>query len=466
MFELAFHGAARTVTGTCHLLRFNGITVLLDCGLYQGIRAEAFERNTTFDFDPGEIDILVLSHAHIDHSGKIPMLVKHGFRGPIYSTPATRDLANIMLLDSAKIQEKDAEFVSKKHAKKGLDPVEAIYGIEDALRAIELFQTVGYGRPIRLAEGLELTFIDAGHILGSALVVLDLAKNGSRHRFCFTGDLGRPNRPILRDPEFVGQVDTLVSESTYGGRTHLEGEVALQKLEQIVKTTAARGGKIIVPAFSIGRTQELVYDLHQLRANNRLPAIPVYVDSPLSVNATQIFRIHPECMDEEARKEILSRSDPFGFDMLHYITSADESKELNGRDEPMMIISASGMCEAGRILHHLANNIGDPRNTILITGYSAEHTLGRRLAEQEPVVRIFGEEFQRNASVEVMNSLSAHADRKELLSYIGQFDRARLASIFLVHGDYDQQQKLQSALKDDLGFANINIPSQGDSHTL
>jgi len=466
MFTLSFSGAARTVTGSCHLLTINGKRILLDCGLYQGRRAEAALLNKTFPFDPREIDVLILSHAHIDHAGRIPMLTKNGFTGPIFATHATRDLANVMLLDSAHIQEKDAEYVSKTHAKKGLDSVEPLYTIADALLSMEQFQTTGYGRKIRVTESVDLTFFDAGHILGSALVVLDLHLNGSKQRLCFTGDLGRPNRPILRDPEFVGDVDVLITESTYGGRYHLEDVATLDKLEDVIKRTVSRSGKIIVPAFSVGRTQELVFDLHRLFDQKRLPKFPIYVDSPLSVNATQVFRLHPQCMDGDVRDEILQHHDPFGFESLTYISSVNESKALNTNNEPMLIISSSGMCEAGRVLHHLANSIENPRNTILITGYSAEHTLGRKIVEREPTVSILGDEYKVKAEVQVMNSLSAHADRKELLGYHSQFNASRLQTVFLVHGDFDQQQKFESALRDELGFDTIEIPQAGDNFTV
>jgi metallo-beta-lactamase family protein len=466
MITFTFYGAARTVTGSCHLMQVKGKNILLDCGMFQGRREESWQKNLSFPFDPATIDVLVLSHAHIDHSGKIPMLVKRGFTGTIISTHATRDLANIMLLDSAHIQEKDALYVNKKNEKLGLPPVEPIYSMEDVLSAMEQFQTVGYRRKVRLTEAVTLTFFDAGHILGSAIPVFDISENGSSQRVCFTGDLGRPNRPILRDPDTVGDIDVLISECTYGGRFHLDEMSALDTLEAVIKRTVARGGKIIVPAFSVGRTQELVYDLHQLQEAGRLPRIPMFVDSPLSVNATQIFRIHPECMDSDVRAAILTRQDPFGFEKLTYISSSEESKELNSRRDPVLIISSSGMCEAGRILHHLANNIEDKRNTVLITGYNAEHTLGRRLVEKQPEVRIFGDMYSVKAEVVVMNSLSAHADRTELLAFHSQFSRERLQNIFLVHGDLDQQQKLETGLKEELGFARVSIPSEGDKVTV
>jgi metallo-beta-lactamase family protein len=466
MIQLTFHGAARNVTGSSHLLEVNGKRILLDCGLFQGRRAEAFEQNSSFPFDPASIDVLVLSHAHIDHSGKIPMLFKHGFRGSIICTAATRDLANIMLLDSAFLQEKDAEFVNKLHAKKGLPPVKPLYVADDVIEVLGQFETVGYRRKTRVTEDVDVTFYDAGHILGSAISLYDIRDGERALQLCFTGDLGRPDRPILKDPEHVGDIDVLISESTYGGRFHAATEVILDTLEDVIKRTIARSGKIIVPAFSVGRTQELVYHLHELQTQERLPEIPIYVDSPLSVNATQIFRIHPECMDAEARKSILTQQNPFSFENLHYVMHVSESKELNGRSDPMMIISSSGMCEGGRILHHLRNNIEDPRNTIMITGYSAEYTLGRRIVERDRTVKIFGEEHALRAEVVVLNSLSAHADRKEILDYHRRFNPARLQRSFLVHGDYDQQQKLQLAMQEELGLKNVEIPSPGDSYTL
>ncbi|MDH7516138.1 MAG: MBL fold metallo-hydrolase [Bacteroidota bacterium] len=466
MLTIRFHGAVQTVTGSCHLLEIDGTSLLLDCGLFQGRRAESMERNSTFPFDPAGIDAVLLSHAHIDHSGKLPMLVRLGFAGTIFSTHATRDLANIMLLDSAHIQEKDAEFVTKKNAKQGLPPVESLYRPADVLPTIEQFQTVGYRRRVLVAPGVHATFFDAGHILGSAQIVLDIARNGSSLRLAFTGDLGRPNRPIIRDPDDIGAVDILISEGTYGGRTHLDPMSTLDRLEDIIKRTAARSGKVIVPAFSVGRTQELVYDLHMLQKEGRLPDIPLYVDSPLSVNATEVYRIHPECMDPDVSDAIMTRNDPFGFGKLRYISSVEDSKALNDAREPMLIISASGMCEAGRILHHLANSIENPRNTILITGFNAPHTLGRKLVEKEPVVKIFGEDYKVRAEIEVLNSLSAHADRNELVQHISRLDRERLRQVFLVHGDPDQLDKLRATLTTENGIENVVIPEDDRVWTL
>ncbi|MFA6234641.1 MAG: MBL fold metallo-hydrolase [Bacteroidota bacterium] len=466
MIQLSFHGAARNVTGSNHLLEVNGKRILLDCGLFQGRRAEAWDLNSSFAYDPASIDVLVLSHAHIDHSGKIPMLYKHGFRGPIICTAATRDLANIMLLDSAFLQEKDAEFVNKLHKKKGLPPVEPLYDADDVIEVLGQFQTFGYRRKARVTEDVDVTFYDAGHILGSAISLYNIRDGERDLLMCYTGDLGRPNRPILKDPEHVGDVDILITESTYGGRIHAPDEVILDTLERVIKSTIARSGKIIVPAFSVGRTQELVYNLHELLLQERLPQIPIYVDSPLSVNATQIFRMHPECMDTEARQAVLMQQNPFSFENLHYVMHVGESKELNARKDPMMIISSSGMCEGGRILHHLRNNISDARNTIMITGYNAEYTLGRRIVERERSVKIFGEEHALNAEVVVLNSLSAHADRNEILDYHRKFNPARLKNTFIVHGDLDQEQKLQTSMQDELGLGNIEIPSPGDSFKL
>ncbi len=466
MATLTFHGAAQTVTGSAHILEVGGKRILLDCGLFQGRRSEAHEKNSAFPFDPASIDIVVLSHAHIDHTGKIPMLTRMGFTGPIYATSATRDLSNVMLLDSAYIQMKDAEYISKKNAKEGLPPVETLYNTEDALNALEQYVAVGYNRAIPLTANVDVTFYDAGHILGSALLVFDIRENGNTIRLCYTGDLGRPDRPILRDPEFTGDVDYLITESTYGGRIHMDAQTTLDFLADVINTTAKRRGKIIVPAFAVGRTQELVYDLHLLRQEGRLPDIPIYVDSPLSVNATQVFRLHPECMDEDVRQEVLMHHDPFGFERLTYITYVEESMKLNTLKGPMMIISASGMCEAGRIRHHLANNIQDPNNTILITGYNAEHTLGRKIVEKEKTVNIFGDPYEVRAEVKVINSLSAHADRDELLWYHSQYNASRIRKTFLVHGDYDQQQKFSASLKKELDFGEVAIPAPGDSFTL
>jgi metallo-beta-lactamase family protein len=457
--HIQFIGATHSVTGSLHMVHINGKKIILDCGMFQGRRAEAAERNKTFPFDPASIGAVVLSHAHIDHSGNLPNLVKHGFKGPIYATSATADLCRIMLMDSAHIQEKDALFVSKKNAKKKLPPVEPLYTVEDVQPVLDLFQEIPYDTEFTISDGARGRFVDAGHILGSASIVLTLDDPATHKekKLGFTGDLGRPNVPILRDPQFMGDVDALISESTYGGRYHASGDEMKTRFLDIIKRTIDRGGKIIIPAFSIGRTQDIVYNLNELKNSGALPDIPVYVDSPLSFKATGIFRQHPECFDDETITLLKTDPDPFGFDRLTYIENVEDSKKLNDTAEPCMIIAASGMCEAGRIVHHLANNIGDSKNTVLIVGYQAEHTLGRRLVEKEPIVRVFGEEHTVKCSVEVMNSFSAHADRNELMSYFDKFDRGRLQHIYLVHGDEDQSQKFCAGLKEK-GFTNVDIP--------
>jgi metallo-beta-lactamase family protein len=453
-----------------HLLSVNGRTILLDCGIYHGRRDEAFERNSVFPFDPSTIAAVVLSHAHIDHSGNLPGLVKQGYRGPIYCTGATKSLCEVMLRDSANIQERDAEFINRKHAKPGRPPATPLYTMEDAEATMPLFQGIEYGRTFTVADGVDCRFEDAGHILGSASVSLSLREKGSRVGLAFTGDLGRPNLPILRDPVFIGEgtdITYLISESTYGGRFHLPvAEMGDQLLDPILRAYD-RKGKIIIPAFSVGRTQEIVYMLHKLSTAGRIDHIPVYVDSPLSVNATDVFRKHPECFDEETLAMLSSAEnhDPFGFDRLTYIRDVEASKELNNKPGPFIVIAASGMCEAGRILHHLANNVSDPKNMVMIVGYQAENTLGKKLVMKEPVVNIFGEPHVLKAEVAVLNSFSGHADHNELLAYIRKFDAKRMKRIFLVHGDLDPAEKLRDGLRGS-GFQDIAIPARGEKATL
>ena len=462
---IEFQGAARTVTGSMHVLHINGRCVLLDCGLFQGHRDEANQRNRTFPFEPASIDAVILSHAHIDHSGNLPGLVKQGYKGPIYCTPATRDLCSVMLPDSGFIQEKDAEFVNKKNQKRHEPSIEPIYTSHDAVAAMEYFQSIPYDRDFDVVPGLTAKFVDAGHILGSASVRLTYGNNGSTKTFGFTGDIGRWNMPIIRDPVFMGDVETLITESTYGGILHDPPEDMEQQLSEILNRTFARGGKAIIPAFSVGRTQDLIFSLSKLRESGRLAAVPVYVDSPLAINATDIFKKHAECFDDEMRQLILQHHDPFGLSQLYYVRTAEESKKLNDLKEPCIIMAASGMCEAGRILHHLANNIGDPRNTILIVGYQAENTLGKRLVDQWEEVKIFGDIYERKADVAVMNSFSAHADGNELLKYIGQFNKSQLQKIFLVHGELKRQQDLLAGLKE-RGNDRVEIPEKGQKFEM
>ena len=470
--RIKFCGAAGTVTGSQHLLEINGKKILLDCGMFQGKREESFQMNRKFLYDPKEIHAVVLSHAHIDHAGNLPTLSLKGFTGDVYATPATRDLCSIMLLDSAFIQEKDVEFVNKRRAKKNQEPFNPLYTVENARQIITQFKTVPYNKTFRvdgLGEVVKVTFVDAGHILGSASVVLEITENGKTFKLGFTGDLGRRDLPILKDPEFMGDVDYLITESTYGGLYHEPASKIEQGLLDTVIEALSTNGKIIVPSFSVGRTQELVYEISKMRAAGKLPDFPVYVDSPLSINATEIFKLHPECFDEETYKLLASGVDVFGSENVDYIRKVEDSKKLNGIKGTAMIISASGMCEAGRILHHLANNVENAKNTIMIIGYMGEHTLGRELikASDKPgyVVKIFGEEHVVKARVRILNSFSAHADSGELLDYLKKFDREKLKKIFLVHGESLQQSNLHTILNSN-GFKNIIIPERGNEFEI
>jgi metallo-beta-lactamase family protein len=460
--NIQFIGAARTVTGSMHLISVNGTKILLDCGLFQGKRSEAYERNRKFPFEPSKIDAVILSHAHIDHAGNLPNLVKNGFTGPIYATEATRDLCNIMLYDSAYIQQRDIEYVNKKHQKKNEPLVQPMYDIVDVTTAMSQFVSISYQKKIQVVSGIGATFLDAGHILGSAVTLLEIEEKGNRKTIGFTGDLGRKNAPIIKDPQPIGSVDVLISESTYGGKLHDPIDGMKDSLCQIIKRTAERGGKVIVPSFSVGRTQEIVYLLSELFDEGRLPVIPIYVDSPLAVNATDIFRSHTECFDEETLAHIHANEDPFGFDRLIYVRSVDESKKLNSLKSSCVIISASGMCEGGRIVHHLANNIENPKNTILIIGFQAEHTLGRRLVEKQPEINIFGEIHKLNAEVVVLNSFSAHAGQDELVQYITAADQGQLKKVFLVHGEIAQIEKFSAKLKEVGMKKDICIPVPGE----
>jgi metallo-beta-lactamase family protein len=460
--RITFEGAAQTVTGSQHLVEVNNVRILLDCGLFQGKRSESYERNLKFPFDPASIDILVLSHAHIDHSGNIPNLVKSGFQGDIICTFATRDLCAAMLRDSGHIHEKDVEFVNKRRAKRSEPPVEPLYTEADAIHSLANFIAIGYERPRQIAPGVLLTLYDAGHMLGSAIVALDIAdQKGKRDvRLVFSGDLGRPGMPILRDPTLLQEADLLILESTYGGRLHPPIEESEKDLERIITQTYRRRGRVIVPAFAVGRTQQLVYSLNKLYLSHDLPAMPIFVDSPLAVDVTSVFRSHPEAYDEEA-VEYITHKDPdkdvFGFSRLQYVRSVEDSKKLNFLLEPCVIISASGMAEAGRVLHHLKNNIEDPRNTILFTGWQAPDTLGRRLVEGQPRVRIFGEEYDVKAQVVSLEGFSGHADHQGLLDWVRAF-KQRPEQVFLVHGEPEAAQALADSLRGELGYREVHIP--------
>jgi metallo-beta-lactamase family protein len=461
--KIAFWGAARTVTGSKHLLQIGERRVLLDCGLFQGRRDESEEQNRNLPFRPESLSAVILSHAHIDHSGNLPTLAKRGFRGTVHATAATADLCRVMLHDSAHVQQMDAEFVNKhpeRHRGKLRQP---LYTAQDVDEVLRLFREHPYGRQVPVCEGVAVTFRDAGHILGSSFLEIELEERGVRRKVVFSGDLGRRHLPILRDPEPRPPCDALLIESTYGGRLHDSPDTLPVELAEIVNRVSARGGKILIPAFAVGRVQEIVWTLKQLIDAGRVPRLPVYVDSPLAVETTEIFRRHEECYDAETRELLLRDGDVFGFRLIHYIEDVEESKALNRQPGPSIIISPSGMCEAGRILHHLRNNIEDPRNLILIVGFQAENTLGHRLVEKRANVRIFGEEFVRRAEVEVMGGFSAHADRDELLAWIDSGPRP--ARTFVIHGNEEESSALASALQE-RGFGRVDRPTPGQEFEL
>lgn len=464
--QITFHGAARGVTGSRHLIEVNGARILLDCGLFQGRRSEADEHNRNFGFDPAGIDAVILSHAHIDHSGAVPALVKHGFDGTVHATLASTDLCVHMLRDSAFLQEKDAEFVNKREARKGRrgPPREPLYTIDDAERAFTHFTGQNYYRRFPVVPGVHATFHDAGHILGSAIVELEIEEHGRKRSIVFSGDLGRAHLPIIRDPDQLETPDVLIMESTYGDRDHSPIEEAEGALAEILNKLVARRGKLIIPAFAVGRTQEIVYAFARLFEADRIPRVPIYVDSPLAVHATEVFHRHPECFDEETRALLRQSGDPFGLRLMHYVHSLDESRALNEKEGPFVVISASGMMEGGRVLHHLRNSISDARNGILIVGYQAEHTLGRRILDGTPSVNIFGEPHDVRAEIFVMNEFSAHADRRELVAWMNG-NRGRPSKIFLVHGEEAQSLALAERLEKE-GFAAPQVPSLHETAQL
>lgn len=465
--QIKFCGAARVVTGSSHLLLLDdGFKLLLDCGLFQGGEYYIDAYNATFEFDPKEIDALILSHAHIDHSGRIPKLVKEGFRGKIFCTAATKDLCEIMLRDSAHIQENDAKFINKKRAKRNQAPIEPLYKQDDVEAALKLFVAVNYETVFEVHKGVTAYFRDNGHIIGSGSILIHIRSGKRELKVGFTGDIGRPNRPILKDPVQMEEADYLICESTYGGRSHDSFPDDKEYfLKVILDTCISRKGKLIIPAFSIGRTQELVFMLDQLNKENRLPPIPVFVDSPLSTNATEIYRNHPECFDDAITQYLHSDSNPFGFNNLQYITEVEQSKALNLFPGPCIIISASGMAEAGRIVHHIFNNMENARNTILIVGYCAEQSLGWKIRKGISPIKLFGEEKQLKAKVEIMDSFSAHGDHNELLAFLNNQNRTRLKKIFLVHGDFESQLAFKKGLEKN-GFHFISMPEKGEVKQL
>lgn len=464
MIEVELLGAARTVTGSMHVVHAPRARILLDCGLFQGRRKESFERNRRLPFRAKDIDACVLSHAHIDHSGALPVLVKSGFGGPIYTTPATRDLAAAMLEDAAMIQANDARYLNARIEREHLDaePIEPLYDMDDVVATLSSMLSIPYHRRTSIAPGVELTFLDAGHVLGSAIVVLDIDDEGAPQRLVFTGDLGRRHMPILRDPEIPSGAHMLITESTYGDRLHDPIEQMEDALAAVLRRTFDRGGKVIIPSFALERAQEIIYALKRLKREGRMPPMPVYVDSPLTVRVTDIFKMHPDCYDAHARALLASGDSPFDFEGLSYVQTVDDSKAIDASTKPCVIISASGMCESGRILHHLKAGIGSPENTVLIVGFQAQHTLGRRLVEGRPRVRIFGVERERRAEVVVLNGFSAHADQADLLGFCEAVrEKGPLRRVVLVHGEPKAQDVL-AGLLEQRAFTEVRVPEPGE----
>lgn len=452
------------MTGSKHVLRTSRAAVLLDCGLFQGRRRESFDQNRNIPIDVGELDAVVLSHAHIDHSGALPLLGRNGFKGPIYATPATRDLAAPMLLDAAMIQDADARYIARLVARgePGVEPVEPLYDEADVARILSQMLGIPYHQRQVIAPGVALTLLDAGHVLGSAIVVLDIDDDGRTLRLAFTGDLGRHHLPILRDPEVPSRVECLLTESTYGDRLHGPIERLGDDLAAVINRTHGRGGKIVIPSFALERAQEIVYELKLLKRRGAIPELPVYVDSPLTVKLTEVFRLHPDCYDQAARELLRSNDSPFEFEGLTYVSDVEESKRIDEDQRPSIIVSASGMCEAGRVLHHLRTTIGDSRNTVVIVGFQAAHTLGRRLLEGRREVRIFGVMQPRRAEVVALDGFSAHADQLGLLDFAEAVRKhGPLRRVILVHGEPRAQEVLQRQLHD-RGFPNVDIPAPGE----
>ncbi len=468
--KITFLGAAKTVTGSQHLIEVNGYRFLLDCGLFQGKRKEAFELNRQGACESHDLDAIILSHAHIDHSGNIPCRVRNGFKGDIICTSATRDLCAVMLLDSAFLQEKDVEYVNRKRAKLGKKPFEPLYTREDVVAAMNRFMGISYNQKRQVFPGVELTLVDAGHLLGSAHVVLDIQDKdtGRALRLVFSGDIGRPGIPIIRDPQPVTEgADVLIIESTYGDRTHPPYPDSEGELKRIVNETVNRGGSVLIPAFAVGRTQQLVYSLHQLFNKGEIPSVPIYVDSPMATRATDIYRLHPETYDAEIRKFLLSDDDdnPFGFETIKYTASVNESKAVSASDRPAIVISASGMMEGGRILHHLKSRIVDPKNTILITGWQAPNTLGRKIVDGDEKVNIYGEVYRVRARVEVITGFSGHADREGLLAWAGSMKK-KPQRTFVVHGEEKSAKAFAHSLRSKLRFQTVDIPEPHQSFTI
>ncbi len=463
--RINFHGAAHTVTGSQHLIEVNGSKLLLDCGLYQGRRVDTYARNLNFRYSPRSVDAVILSHAHIDHAGNLPNLVKQGYEKNIFATHATVDLASLMIRDSGRIQESDAEFINKKRAQRGDDPIDPLYTEQDAEEAAGMFKGVDYGEAFQPIPGVIARFYEAGHILGSAGVSLEIEEKGKKIRLWFSGDIGRYKMPLLRDPFLPEVADYMIMESTYGDKSHSDPSIAYNEFRDVVKRTVERGGKVIVPAFAVGRTQELVYNLNEMMQDGDVPKVPVFVDSPLAVNATQVFKNHLECFDEETAQFVREARHPaLDFKMLTYVKSVEESKALNERKEPMVIISASGMAETGRIVHHIRNNIENPKNTICIVSWQAPNTMGRRLADREPQVNIFGEVYKRKCDIATIGGLSGHAGQDLLIKYaMGVKDSVK--QIFLVHGEEKQAMTLKGLLNE-RKLSQVHYPELHESVDL
>ena len=465
--KITFHGAARTVTGSKHLITLkNGKKILLDCGLFQGMGKETFELNNNLGFDASEVDVMILSHAHIDHTGLIPKLVKEGFQGQIFCTPATNELANILLEDSAVIQRDDTKYINKKRKRQGLLPYEPLYDIEDAARAAKFFNKQEYNQWFQVIEGVEAMFTDAGHIIGSACVHLRIKEDGKTTAISFSGDVGRYKDMILKSPQTFPQADYIILESTYGNSLHDDVVNASEVLyEWIQKTLLVKKGKLIIPAFSVGRTQEILYSLNQLSLENRLPKVKVFVDSPLSSEATQVVKSYPEYFNSRVQKLLKTDSDPFDFPGLIFTQNAVESKAINQLNQPCIIISASGMADAGRIKHHIKNNIGDKKNTILLVGYCEPNSLGGRLMNGSKEVKIFSEFYDVVAEVGSMRSMSAHGDYDDLCQFLSCQNKALVKQIFLVHGEEDVQFDFKSSLQKK-GYKDVVIPKMHETFQL
>jgi metallo-beta-lactamase family protein len=465
--QIKFLGAAREVTGSKHLITTDlGKNILLDCGMFQGKGLETDSANRKLGFDPSKVDHVILTHAHIDHSGLIPYIYKMGFRGSVVCTNATRDLCAIMLADSGFIQEHDTHTFNKRRVKKGLKPVEPIYTQKDAVACMSLFIGVPNDMKFRIDDNIKVRFTPSGHMLGSGVATLQIIENGQIKRISYTGDIGRPENKILAPPLPFPQSDLLITESTYGDRLHLpHDEAEYELLDVVVGTCVNKGGKLIIPAFSVGRTQEIVYTLNRFSAAGKLPKIDIFVDSPLAVNATSVFRMHPECFNSEIHEFMITDPDPFGFNSLFYITRQQDSKKLNEHKKPCVIISASGMAEAGRIKHHIANNIEDHRNTILMVGYCSPTTLGARLLQGAKEVSIHGEVHPVIAEIKKIDSFSGHGDYNEMLKYLECQDKSGVEQTFIVHGEYEVQKNYAEKMRS-AGFRNVEIPAPGQSYEL